>query len=540
MTSPASIARAPARVPALGILLAAGLALRLGLAYVVFPGAGFSTDLGLFQGWATTLASTGPSSFYTTAGTANYPPGYLWVLWALATAGNAIGGLIGTNGATVTASLLKLPAIAADLGIAVLAARTAGRWFGGRAGLFAAGLYLFVPVTWNDSALWGQVDAVGAFVALSAALLLLGGWSELALAAAVVATLVKPQDAIVLAIVVPVLLRRHLLRIGSGPVATFGSRLASLDRRVGGALGSVIRDQSPRRLATSSVLAILVGIMVLAPFDIQSFAPASLADLPVIGQVAGLVGLVVQVGGEFSVLTANAFNAWALVGSTPLASVIGAGGGSWTVDSTVVLGGLSAVTIGAGLLASIGLLVSGGLLIRDGRLPVLLGLAVLAFAFYAVPTRVHERYLVPFFAVGAILAAGSLARAATLVATAFLNVINLHAVLAAPLQVGRGFGSGGFGGGPGGATGGGAGLGRGSGPGGGPPTGGGGFTGSFTSIQLPFADLARSQVVVEMVAVGQTLVMVGLLAAWVVVLVRPPERAMARPRLPVSTAPSHG
>jgi hypothetical protein len=347
MTCPASIARAPARVPALGILLAAGLALRLGLAYVVFPGAGFSTDLGLFQSWATTLASTGPGSFYATAGTANYPPGYLWVLWALASVGNAIGGLIGTNGATI-------------------------------------------------------------------------------------------------------------------------------------------------------------------------------------------------MGGEFSVLTANAYNAWALVGSTPLASVIGAGGGSWTADSTVVLGGLSAVTIGAGLLASIGLLVSGGLLVRDGRLPILLGLAVLAFAFYAVPTRVHERYLVPFFAVGAILAAGSLARAATFVATAFLNVINLHAVLAAPLQVGRGFGSGGFGGGPGGATGGGAGLARGSGPGGGPPTGGGSFTSSFTSIQLPFADLARSQVVVEMVAVGQTLVMVGLLAAWVVVLVRPPERAMARPRLPVSTAPSHG
>jgi hypothetical protein len=531
MTSPASFARS--RIPALGVLLAAGLALRLGLAYVIFPGAGFSTDLGLFQGWATTLASTGPGSFYASAGTANYPPGYLWVLWALGSVGNAIGGLIGANGATVTASLLKLPAIAADLGIAALAARTAGRWFGARAGLLAAGLYLFIPVTWYDSALWGQVDAVGAFVALGAALLLLGGWSELALAAAVVATLVKPQDAIVLAIVLPVLLRRHLLRIGSGPVPTFGTLLATLDRHLGGALDSVVRDQGPRRLVTSAVLAFVVGLIVLAPFDIQSFAPASLVDLPVIGPVAGLVRLFVQVGGEFSVLTANAYNAWALIGSTPLASAIGAGGGSWTADSTVVLGGLSAVTIGAGLLASIGLLVSGGLLIRDGRLPILLGLAVLAFAFYAVPTRVHERYLVPFFAVGAILAAGSLARAASFVAAAFLNAINLHAVLAAPLQIGRGLG-GGFGAAPSGG-----GLGRGGGPGAGPATGGGGFTSSFTSTQLPFAELARSQVVVEIVAVGQTLVMLGLLAAWVVVLVRPSERATARPRLPVSTAPSH-
>ena len=531
--------RAGSRVPALGVLLAAGLALRLGLAYVVFPGAGFSVDLGLFQGWATTLASSGPGSFYATAATSNYPPGYLWILWLLGSVGNVIGGALGTSGAAATASLLKLPAIAADLAIAWLVAHAAGRWFGGRAGLIAAAIYLFVPVTWYDSALWGQVDAVGALVALAAALLLIAGWSELALTGAVLATLVKPQDAIVLAIVVPVLVRRHLLRIGSGPVPTFGPRLAGVDRLLRGSLGALVRDQGPRRLATSTVLAGVIGLAVLAPFDIQTFAPASLADIPAIGQVAGLIGLFVRVGGEFSVLTANAYNAWALVGSTPLASVIGSDSGSWTPDSIIVLGGLSAAAVGAGLLAGIGLLVSGGLLIRDGRLPILLGLAVLAFAFYAVPTRVHERYLVPFFAVGAILAAGSVRRVAAFIGAGVLNAINLHAVLAAPLQIGRGsgggFGSGGggFGGGTGGARGIGGGFDGG-------PTGGGGFGSSFTSIQLPFADLARSQLVVEAVAIGQTLLLVGLVAAWIVVLVRSPERAPAPSRLPISRAPSPG
>ena len=535
-------ARAGSRIPALGVLLAAGLALRLGLAYVVFPGEGFSVDLGLFQGWATTLASSGPGSFYATAATSNYPPGYLWILWLLGSVGNVIGGAIGTSGAAATASLLKLPAIAADLAIAWLVARAAGRWFGGRAGLIGAAIYLFVPVTWYDSALWGQVDAVGALVALAAALLLIAGWSELALTGAVLATLVKPQDAIVLAIVAPVLVRRHLLRIGSGPVPTFGPRLAGVDRLLRGSLGALVRDQGPRRLATSTVLAGVVGLAVLAPFDIQTFAPASLADIPAIGQVAGLIGLFVRVGGEFSVLTANAYNAWALVGSTPLASVIGTGSGSWPADSMVVLGGLSAAAVGAGLLAGIGLLVSGGLLIRDGRLPILLGLAVLAFAFYAVPTRVHERYLVPFFAVGAILAAGSVRRVAAFIGAGVLNAINLHAVLAAPLQIGRGsgggFGGGGFGGG---GLGGGTGGARGTGGGfDGGPTGGGGFGSSFTSIQLPFADLARSQLVVEAVAIGQTIMLAALVAAWVVVLVRSPERAPAPSRLPISRAPSPG
>jgi hypothetical protein len=356
----------------------------------------------------------------------------------------------------------------------------------------------------------------------------------------VLATLVKPQDAIVLAIVVPVLVRRHLLRIGSGPVPAFGPRLASLDRRVGGALRALVRDQGPRRLATSGVVAGLVGLAVLAPFDIQAFAPANLADVPAISQVAGLVGLFVRVGGEFSVLTANAYNAWALVGSTPLASAIGSSGGSWTPDSLVVIGGLPAVAVGAGLLAVIGLVVSGGLLVRDGRLPILLGLALLAFAFYAVPTRVHERYLVPFFAVGAILAAGALRGAAAYIGVGVLNAINLHAILAAPLQIGRGFGGGGF---NAGGTNGSGGIGRGGGPaGGGFGSGpaGGGFGSSFTSIQLPFADLARSQVIVEVVAVGQTLALIGLLAAWIVVLVRAPERAALQARLPASTAPTHG
>jgi hypothetical protein len=166
---------------------------------------------------------------------------------------------------------------------------------------------------------------------------------------------------------------------------------------------------------------------------------------------------------------------------------------------------------------------------------------VLAFAFYAVPTRVHERYLVPFFAVGAILAAGSIRGVAAFVGAGVLNAINLHAVLAAPLQIGRGFGGGGF---NGGGTNGSGGLGRGGGPAGGgfggDGVGGGGLGSSFTSIQLPFAELARSQFVVEVVAVGQTLALIGLLAAWIFVLVRAPERAGLGARLPIKVAPSHG
>src|SRR5205814_10513438 len=96
----------------------------------------------------------------------------------------------------------------------------------------------------------------------------------------------------------------------------------------------------------------------------------------------------------------------------------------------------------------IGLVVAGGLLIRDGRVPILLGFAIVAFAFYAVPTRVHERYLFPFFSAGALLAAEFVAASAGYLFVGALNAVNLHAVLVAPLSIGSGIGGVGRGRGP--------------------------------------------------------------------------------------------
>ena len=499
--------------PAVGVLGSA-LALRLVLAYVAFPGQGLAGDLNLFANWATTLARVGPGGFYAAAGSANYPPGYMYVLWLVGIAGNAVSGMFGVSSDQAVGLLLKLPAIGADIAIGGLLWWAGRRWLNGRVGVLAAALYLFLPVTWYDSALWGQVDAVGTLVMLAALLLLVEGWSEPAAALAAFAVLVKPQDAICLVIVIPVLVRRHLLRVGSGPAPGLGRRLTSLDGRLGG----LLTRQGPTRLGTSALAALVVLVLPLLPFDIATLGPASLADVPVIGHVAGLVGLFLADGGQYGVLTANAYNAWALVGGASLASVIGGSGGSWIADSLPVLARFSAVTVGAALLALTGLLVAGGLLVRADRLAILLGFAVAAFAFYALPTRVHERYLFPFFAPAALLAAGSLSAGLGYLGLGALNAVNLHAVLAAPLRIaGGGAGGGGFGGGFGGG---------GRGPGG--PAGG--FGGGFGvgSISLPFADLARSEIGITLVAVGQTAAFLALLAAWFVVILRPNAEAGVR------------
>ena len=86
-------------------VLAAGLLLRLWLAYVVFPGQGFASDMRLFAGWARSLAANGPGVFYASDPTANYPPAYMYVLWLL--------GRLASGDALLL--LLKLPAILADI-----------------------------------------------------------------------------------------------------------------------------------------------------------------------------------------------------------------------------------------------------------------------------------------------------------------------------------------------------------------------------------------------------------------------------------------
>ena len=274
--------------------------------------------------------------------------------------------------------------------------------------------------------------------------------------------------------------------------------------------------------------------MPLIPFDISRFAPASLADVPVISHVAGLIGLFVSDSGQFSYLTANAYNAWALVGDHTLASIVGGAGGTWTADSLLVVGGLQAVTLGALLLAGAGLFVAIGLLIRADRLAIILGFTLTAVAFYILPTRVHERYLFPAFGSGALLAAAAARWAWGYFGLGLLNTINLHAVLAGGLRVGSGgLGTGGGGGAFGGAggaagaggggftPGGGVGPTGGFGAGGGFGGGGAGGAGGASSISLPFADLARSEPVVIAVALGQTLVFVGLLVAWLAVILGP-------------------
>ena len=162
------------------VLSIIAVAFRLLLAYGIFRGSGFKPDTATFVEWAEGLARYGPGGFYANVPTADYPPGFLYILWLIGSIGATVSGIIGGGDVSfggdtytwaffVDAALLKLPAIASDLLIGITIYATVRHWMAGRPGwhrwaLGAAALYLFNPVTWYDSALWGQVDSIGALL----------------------------------------------------------------------------------------------------------------------------------------------------------------------------------------------------------------------------------------------------------------------------------------------------------------------------------------------------------------------------------------
>jgi hypothetical protein len=402
---------------ALVVLLLLGLALRLAIAYVFFPGSGFAADIGTFTSWAGTLASVGPGRFYESAGFADYPPGYLYVLWLIGGLGNLLAPLAGGNASAAITGLIKIPPMLADIAVGYLLYRLVRSWAGprpaaARLGLVAAGVYVFNPVTWYDSALWGQTDAVGALVLLLAVAALVRGNSEGAAALTIIAALVKPQFGVVMVPVTgSVLLYRHLFRVGSGPHNSI-----LLPERLSAMRAWFEQERGLWRLVSSTAVGLLVLLVLLLPFNLD---------------LIGFLELMAGTAGGYPFLSVNAYNPWALIGADGRAGL--ADGGGWSPDTVPLLGPLPGVIIGAALLAASFLLVGIRLMWHSDRRSIVIALVVVALAFFVLPTRVHERYMFPIFALLPLLAVVDRRWLWALVVLSVAAFINMHGILTTPL-----------------------------------------------------------------------------------------------------------
>jgi Gpi18-like mannosyltransferase/predicted membrane-bound dolichyl-phosphate-mannose-protein mannosyltransferase len=403
--------RALSATPALIILLLAALGLRLAIAYVFFPASGFASDIGTYVSWALTLAEHGAAGFYGHVSFIDYPPGYLLILWPIGVIGDALTPLAGGDTAAAVQALIKLPPIVIDLLVGFVLYRLVKGWARPRGwaraesmALAAAAIYLFNPVSWYDSALWGQTDAAGALVMLLGVAALIRGNAEGAAAMAVMAALVKPQYGIVMIpLVLFVLIRRHVVEPGSGP------RHRPL---IGGRIGAwLLLHQGPIRIVTTFVAAWGMFFLIALPFR--------MGPIEYLNVVFGSAG-------GYAYLSVNAYNPWALVGAgrASLASA-----GSWSPDTVALLGPLPGWAVG-GVALVIGFLWAlANAFLRPNRRTILVAAVVLSAAFFVLPTRVHERYLFPVFAFLPILAVFSRRWRWVTLAFAAGSFINLHAIL---------------------------------------------------------------------------------------------------------------
>ncbi|HEX7430767.1 MAG TPA: hypothetical protein VF293_01120, partial [Candidatus Limnocylindrales bacterium] len=196
--APAGTSGAVTAILAIVALLTLGLILRFIIAYVLLPGSGFPNDLGAFQAWGNDIAQHGPIGFYDRAGFLDYPPVYLLLLGLVSF---LTGGSIGEG--------VKLLPMLADLGLAAVVwvmVRELG--VSGRRAFIAALIVVVNPITWFNSAIWGQADAVGSILLLLGLRELQKDRREAASVLAVLAALTKLQLGVLGFVVVFVVLRR--------------------------------------------------------------------------------------------------------------------------------------------------------------------------------------------------------------------------------------------------------------------------------------------------------------------------------------------
>lgn len=377
-------------------LLLFGLLLRVWLGFFVFHNQGFAWDLAAFGNWMDNIAENGLSPYGPDPGF-NYPPMFADLLVVI----QWLASLFHTN----PINLIKLLGIVPDIALAAVVALAGRKWFTAKSGLIGAALYLFIPITWYDSAVWGQVDSLSMLPMLLAVWFTIDRKPEWALVLFTIAVLTKPQGALIIFILAPVL------------------------------IGQLISKEIKwSRLATSVGAAFLTFLAVCLPWDMESYAPRSVAGIPILGDIFGVVGQYVYNANYFHVLTANAFNLWVLGGRIPLAHIIPDDDAIWIGDKYQLFG-IPAQFIGMGLFLMVASTLAIVLFKKREPIQVLTGFALLLVAFFVLPTRVHERYLVQAFAILAIVWATKLWHRVALIVLSIANTLNLHAILAKDLDV---------------------------------------------------------------------------------------------------------
>lgn len=383
------------------ILVLIGLA-ALALRLLFINAEGFKNDVASFEAWALMLASHPLSEFYGKTSFADYPPGYFYVLLVVGHLYAPFANTDPQHGYPILKILVKLPAILMDFVDAGLIYALVVRLRSARWATLAAAVYLLNPATIFVSSYWGQVDSVAAgFVLLALVLVVYAGrWgtgAPYAIAGAWLAlgysVLIKPQGAVIGALLL--------------------------------AYPFAVSDPAVRRRRLFGTALGLAGAVVLAALLALPFHPGS--------PLAALQWLFERYRFGSNVYPYNSVNAFNLYSVfRPF----------WQPDNAPIQ--IGSVTLGAMYAWGILLVLAAAVLVVARYLQVrtdaalLEGAMLLAFAFFILATRMHERYVFNAFVLLIVLMAfgrrfiyGAIVVSFTLLlnlaySLTYLNVMNNH------------------------------------------------------------------------------------------------------------------
>ncbi|MBR4078584.1 MAG: hypothetical protein IKK29_00060, partial [Christensenellaceae bacterium] len=302
---------------------------------------GHITDLNCFKAWAVNLQTYGLSGFYESGIFADYMPGYYYILYIIGYIYNIFGF---TYESVAFRILVEFVPILCDLALAFFAYRIIRKSQNKRIASLCAIFLLFIPFSFTDSVIWGQIDSVFTLALLGSLYLLKTDKKVFSCLLWAVSLMIKPQ-ALLVAPVIAIVFLKDLFTRGS---------------------------------FKKTLLDAIISLVVIA-------ASVLLLSLPMKGSqpLLYIVDRMLNTTGQYAYGTVNAFNFFGLLG------------GNFVVDTTPVLFGLTYRTLGW-LLIILSTALTGFLYFRKGtKKDIFLYSGLYLLLIYVFAHNMHERYVYP-------------------------------------------------------------------------------------------------------------------------------------------------
>lgn len=299
----------------------------------------FEIDQIGWRAWSMRMVEVGPANFYSEEVFTDNPPGFLYVFWLIGSVKNTLFQMAPTN--FEFDLLLKLPTNLSDIASGFIIYLLIKRKLSENLAKFGFILYVFNPAILLNTSIWGQFDGSAVlFMLLATYFLVAKKVPELAAISFTIAWAIKPQA------------------LAFAPV--FGLLMLLTNRKF-------------TRLLTTGLSFLLSTLVIYFPFFPKN-------------PLEGFLYVNKAMTGIFTCTTCYAFNFWGMFGN-------------WKDDQLQFLG-ITYLTWGLILLSLsfIPIFFMKPFLKRFKEPYFYLTASVSIFSFFIFLTRMHERYLFPFFA----------------------------------------------------------------------------------------------------------------------------------------------